>query len=967
MSAPILMTKFYIPPIWQAELVSRPQLIDRLNQGLRQNPGFALNQAFGRKLTVISAPAGFGKTTLVSNWIHSLVSDTANQADAVNRVAWLSLEEADNGLIRFFTYFITALQIVQPAVGAATLAVLQSPQPLPIESMITGLINDIASQVESIVFVLDDYHHIDNSPIHEAVIFLLNHLPGNLHLVITTRVDPPFPLARLRLRGELVELREADLRFTMDEATTFFNRWSGLKLTSQHITALENRTEGWIAGLRAAALSLEGYDAAQTSDFIQNFTGSDRFIFDFLVEEILSRQPENIQTFLLETSILNQLYGPLCDAVTTHASASQPILDYLEQTNLFIIPLDNERRRYRYHHLFADVLRALLIETQPDEVSTLHQRASAWYDQNGMAADAIRHALVAVDFERAASLIELAWPAMRSTSQEATALVWMKQLPNALVRLRPVLSVAYALALLNGGALDAAEARLQDAEQWLDQTEDTALETGISETSSVVQPVDLPDPSRKNSPSTPAGQNGSMIVADEAQFQSLPASIANARAYHAQAIGDVSGTVMYARQALKLLPEGEHYERGTTAALLGLAYWESGDLEAAHQSFADGLATFQMTGDFAIVIGGTLILANIRMAQGRLNEAARSYERALQLATAQGEPVILGTAELYMGLCDLYREQGDLEAAKQHLLSGEALSEQASNSGFAYLWFITRARLKEALGDLDGALDQLQEAERLYNNTPVPDVRPIAALKTRVWVKQGRLAEALDWVREQRLSADDNLSYLHEFEHLTLVRVLIALYKRDQIEQGIQDTMKLLARLLKAAEAGERIGSVIEILILQALAYEAQGDTRSALGPLERALTLAEPESYVRIFVDEGSPMARLFHAAASHKITPDYTQRLLATFASTESEHVESAVPQAPATNLQSSIIEPLSERELDVLRLLKTELSGPEIARELMIALSTVRTHTKSIYEKLSVNNRRSAVNRATELDLI
>ena len=426
----------------------------------------------------------------------------------------------------------------------------------------------------------------------------------------------------------------------------------------------------------------------------------------------------------------------------------------------------------------------------------------------------------------------------------------------------------------------------------------------------------------------------------------------------------------YARQALDLLPESDYYERGTTAALLGLAYWASGDLTAAHRSFADGLAIFQKSGGILIAIGGTLILAHIRTAQGRLHEAVRTYEQSLQLATTPdqpGEPVLQGTAELYMGLSGLYRERGDLEGAREHLLRGEALGEQASLPGFEYLWCVARARIKEAQGDLDGALDLLDEAERLYRRTPLPDVRPIAALKTRVWVAQGRLAEALGWVREQGLSVDDDLTYLREFEHLTLVRVLIARYKSNRADRSIiNEAVGLLSRLLPAAEEGGRAGSVIEILVLQALAHEAQGDIPLALVPLSRALTLAEPEGYVRLFVDEGTPMAQLLREAAARGIMPDYTSKLLA--ASSPPRPLASSPPRrSPTSPSPQPLIEPLSQRELDVLRLLKTELSGPEIARQLVIALSTVRTHTKRIYSKLNVNNRRAAVKRATELDLI
>ncbi|MEM8533038.1 MAG: LuxR C-terminal-related transcriptional regulator, partial [Chloroflexota bacterium] len=670
-------------------------------------------------------------------------------------------------------------------------------------------------------------------------------------------------------------------------------------------------------------LSLQGQP--DPTHFITSFTGSHRFVLDYLVEEVLSRQPEHIQTFLLYTSILNRLSGRLCEALLNDSTTSgQVTLEYLERANLLVVPLDDQRQWYRYHHLFADVLQTRLMQEHVQHVPMLHQRASTWYEHHGLPADAIYHAFAAKDFERAAGLIELAGITMRSIKQEATMLGWVKQLPDQLIRTRPVLSVVTAWALLDGGELEAAESRLQDAERWLNTTTTTQVDE--------------------------------MVVVDEVQFRSLRASIANARAYRAQALGDIPGTVMHARYAIDFLPEDAYYERGTTTALLGIAYWASGELEAAYQSFANGLASLQMGGGILIVIGGTIILAHIRIAQGRLHDAISICKQSLQLATEQGAPILRGTAELYMGLSELYCEQGDLETATQYLRRGETLREQASLPGYEYFWCIAQARLKEAHDDLDGAMERLHEAERLYYKSPIPDVRPIAALKARVWIKQGKLAEALGWAHNHNISVDDELSYLHEYEHVTLARIRIAQYRHDRIEQGIQEALGLLERLLRAAEAGKRNGSIIEILVLQALTHEVQGHSDAALEPLERALTLAEPESYIRIFVDEGPPMALLLQAAAQQRIAPNYVARLRAAFGAIEDR-----------TPVTQHLVEPLSEREIDVLRLLGTELSGPDIARELVVSLNTLRTHTKNIYSKLGVSNRRAAVRRAEELHLL
>ncbi|HEY6406245.1 MAG TPA: LuxR C-terminal-related transcriptional regulator, partial [Ktedonobacteraceae bacterium] len=745
-------------------------------------------------------------------------------------------------------------------------------------------------------------------------------------LVIATREDPDLPLARLRARGHLTEVRAVDLRFTASEAAEFLNQVMGLTLSAEDIAALEDRTEGWIAGLQLAALSLQGH--LDVHGFIRAFAGDHRYIVDYLVAEVLQRQPEPVRSFLLQTAILDRLHGPLCDAVTGQAEGNAR-LEALERGNFFVVPLDDKRHWYRYHHLFAEVLSAHLLAEQPDQVSALHRRASEWYEQHGSAADAIRHALAAADFARAADLVELAWPGMRRSRQEATLLDWLKVLPDEVLRCRPVLSVAYAHVLLASGEREGIEERLRDAERWLDTTAEM-----------------------RGRPDAPAA---AMVVVDEEEFRRLPGTIAIARAGLALARGDVPGTVTYARRALDLAPEDDHLTRGGAAGFLGLAAWTSGDLEAAHRSYADGMASLQKAGNISDAINGAIALAAIRMAQGRLRQAMRTYERGLQLATEQGEPVLRGTADMYVGMSELHREQNDLHAATQHLLRSKELGEHTGFPQNRYRWRVAMARIREAQGDLDGALDLLDEAERLYMSDFSPNVRPIAALVTRVWVAQGRLGEALDWARERGLSISDDLSYLREFEHITLARVLLARYTSNRADHSMLEAMGLLERLLQAAEEGKRTGSVIEILVLQALAHQTQGDTPAALMPLERALTLAEPEGYVRMFVDEGPPMALLLEEAAKHGIAPHYVRHLLTALGSTSDR-----------TPVKQGLIEPLSERELEVLRLLATGLNGPEIARELVVSLNTMRTHTKNIYSKLGVNNRRAAVRRAEELDL-
>jgi LuxR family transcriptional regulator, maltose regulon positive regulatory protein len=904
MATPVLVTKLFLPRP-RPDVVPRPRLIERLNAGLH------------RTLTVISAPAGFGKTTLVSEWV----------AGCGRAAAWLSLDDGDNDLPRFLLHLVAAIRTVAADRGDAVLAALQSPQPPPAEAVLTALVNDIATLPVGFVLVLDDYHVIDAEPVDRALTFLLEYLPPQWHLVIATREDPQLPLARLRARGQLTELRAADLRFTPAEAAAFLTQVMDLTLSAADIAALEDRTEGWIAGLQLAALSLQGHRDA--SGFIRAFAGDHRYIVDYLVEEVLRRQPEDVRRFLLQTAILDRLTGPLCDAVTGQEGGAAR-LAALERGNFFVVPLDDTRHWYRYHHLFADVLSAHVLAEQPDQVSTLHRRASEWYERHGSAAEAIRHALAAEDFRRAADLVERTLPEMRRMRQEATVLGWLKALPDEVIRVRPVLSAMYAGALLSGGELEHVEARLRDAERWLDPTVDRS----------------------------------EMVVVDDQEFLLLPGSIAVWRAGRALVLGDVAATMVFARQALELAPEDDHLGRGGAAALLGLASWASGDLETAHRTYAEGMASLQRAGYFSDVLGSAIALADIRVVQGRLREAMRTYERALQFAAEHGEPVLRGTADMYVGMSGLRREQNDLTAATQLVLRSEALGELAGKPQNPYRWCVAMARLREAEGDLDGALDLLQEAERRYVSDFFPNVRPIAALKVRLWVAQGRVGEALGWAREQGLSAEDGLSYLREFEHITLARALLAQHKADRVGRSLRAALGLLERLLQAAEEGGRTGSAIEILVLQALARHAQGDITAALVPLQRALTAAEPEGYVRMFVDEGPPMVHLLREAAARGIMPAYTGTLLAACEAERQRRADDApLPTSPAAQ---SLIEPLSERELDVLRLLRSELSGPEIARELVVALSTVRTHTKTIYSKLNVNSRRAAVKRAAELGL-
>jgi LuxR family maltose regulon positive regulatory protein len=863
----------------------------------------------------VSAPAGFGKTTLLTEWLAAWLAAAPAGARAV---AWLSLDPRDNDPALFWRYLVAALEAAAPGVGSSALGLLQSSQPST-EAVLATLLNDLNAVSNDLVLVLDDFHLIEAPEVRDGMAFLLDHLPPRIHLVIAARADPSLPLARLRGRGELVEVRAAELRFTPDEAAVYLNGVMGLALTPRDVEALEGRTEGWIVALQLAALSMQGRD--DVAGFIEGFAGDDRYIVDYLAEEVLERQPAQVRSFLLQTSILSRLSGPLCDAVTGEDNG-RGTLEALDRGNLFLVPLDDRRQWYRYHHLFADVLQAHLHDEQPDRVRGLHLRASDWYERHGERSEAVHHASAGEDFERAADLIERSIPELRRNRQEATLRSWLEALPDELLRVRPVLSMGLVATLMSSGDIEGVEQRLRQAERWLNPTPDEVSER---------------------------------VVVDEDAFRTLPTAISMYRAGTALVRGDLAGTMTHARRALELADDDDDLARGAPAALLGLAYWASGDLDASSRLYVEAMASLERAGYHSDVLGGSIALADMRLAQGRLREAMSIFERGLQRAE-QSQPVLRGAADMHVGLSHVLRERDDLDAARQHLQASSALGEHVGLPQNRYRWRVAMARIRGAEGDLVAALTLLDEAERLYVGDFSPEVRPIPALRARLFIAQGRWPEALAWARERGLSAEDELSYLHEFEHVTLARALLARYTGERDERSIQQAIGLLDRLGQAAEEGARSGSLLDVLVVQALAHRAQGDVPAALASLRRALALAEPEGYVRTFVDEGAPMASVLRAVAKDGDAAGYARRLVAAF---EGTAFNGPVPHG--------LVDPLSARELDVLRLLGSDLGGPDIARQLFVSLNTVRTHTRNIYAKLGVTNRRAAVRLAHELDLM
>jgi LuxR family maltose regulon positive regulatory protein len=888
----LLATKFHVPAT-RPTLVARPRLTERLERGRKA------------ALTLVSAPAGFGKTTLLSDWLAEPSADE-------RPVAWLSLDQRDNDPVLFWNYVVAAFQRAAPGVGGSVVEALGSGHPNG-EAIVGGLLADLDTVSHDVILVLEDYHLIDSAEVHKGVALLVEHLPPQVQLVIATRSDPHLPLARLRAGGDLIEIRAADLRFTADEAAAYLTDAMGLALTEHEVAALEGRTEGWIVALQLAALSLQGRE--DPASFIESFSGDDRFIVDYLVEEVLRLQPERVRDFLLQTSILRRLTGPLCDALTGNEDGGA-MLETLERTNLFVVPLDDQRRWYRYHHLFADVLAARLRDEAPETIGPLHRRASTWYEADGNLPAAIRHALVSGDPARAADLVEVALPAMSKERDEASMRHWLDALPEALVRSRPVLAVYYVGTRMLYGDIDGIEPFLDDAERALDASAASA------------------DP----------------------QLRRLTGMVAAYRAALAQSRGDSAGTAVHARRAFELADADDHLGRGASAGLSGLASWSMGDLEAARESWTQAIASLDRAGHLSDTMGGSIALAEIALAQGRFRDAAAIFASRLARAADALPTATRGVADMHVGLAGLLCARGDLGKAREHLDAAHNLGEAAGLPQNAYRWRMAAAQIQRAEGDLAAAATSLDEAERVFAGDLFPNVRPIPAMRARVRIAQGRVAEALAWARERGVTADDELTYLAEYEHVTLAMALVAQGLKGRDEAMIAEATRFLERLSAAAELGGRTGRLIDILVVETLAAQARDDAPAALESLRRALALAEPERYVGIFVNVGGPLVGPLKALAKEGSTGGFAREVLAAFG---------AAGDGPRGD--QGLIEPLSARELDVLRLLRSDLDGPEIARQLFVSVNTLHTHTKSIFTKLGVNNRRAAIRAADALGLV
>ncbi len=908
---PLLATKLRVPqpPL---QLVRRPLLVERLQQAVE------------RPLTLIAAPAGFGKTTLLSIWLEHASLPTA----------WISLEQDDDDLTRFWSYVFTALARVHQGLGTSALSLLQAstPSPLPpIETVLSVWINELTTLPHEMALVLDDYHLITAQPIHRAVTYLVDHLPHQLHLVIATRADPPLPLARLRTRGHLIEIRAADLRFTAEEVMAFLTQALGQDLSAQEIAALEARTEGWVAGLQLAALSMQG--RSDIAGFLAAFSGSHRYIIDYLVEEVLARQPEPVQTFLLQTAILERLQGSLCEAVMGvmrepgGEASGQAMLEQLEQANLFLTPLDDERLWYRYHQLFAEALRHRLQRRQPDLVPELHRRASTWYEQQGLVRDAVHHALTAADFEQAARLIEHTAELTAKRGELATLRSWLEALPDELLRSRVELCLWQGWLLALSGQYDGAERLLQDLEPRL------RTSTTSSPLTARIGAVEPPQ----------QGVSHRGLIEYAGRMAAIRAFIAFRR-------GDAPRTIDLARQALEQLPQDQAF-RGLVAWYLGIAYLESGDQAAGAASLTEARASSQAAGNSYVAFMATFELAQMQARQGHLHQADQSYQQALELGAERGGP-LAATGPAYVGRGELQREWNELDRASHSLQEGIARCQQTGNASIMLRGHIMLARVKQAQGDAAGANLLIQQIPQIIRTSSLSPLNTASGSTwyARLALAQGDLASAVRWVQERQLGVDNELSPPRELEYLTLARVLIAQHRP-------REALPLLARLLHLAERQGRMGNALEILVLQALASWASGDEAGAMERLARALSLAEPEGYIRLFVDEGEPIVALLRQAYARGIAPDYVATLLSA----------AGAPVLAALAPARSLLEPLTERELEVLRLLVAGLSNAAMAQELVITVGTVKRHVNSIYGKLGVNSRTQAIARAHTMHLL
>jgi LuxR family maltose regulon positive regulatory protein len=891
----LLNTKLNIPPVRPAH-VQRLELLQKLDK-IREY-----------KLALIVASAGYGKTALVSEWI----------ARTSMNVVWFSVDSGDNDPVRFWDYVIAAIQTAYPDIGEQTLTLLHEPQPLPVETILSTLINELSALPDVLALVLDDYHVIDSPSIHEGLAFLVEHLPTQLRLVMTTRTDPPLPLARMRVRNQLLELRSDDLRFSPSQIATFFTDVMGLTLTSDEVAVLDKRVEGWIAGLQLAGLALQG--KRDTAEFIASFAGDHRYVLDYLGDEILDRQPEAIQQFLLQTSILERLNADLCDTVTATAE-SRSVLEHLERNHFFVVALDDQRQWYRYHHLFADFLQHRLGLKYPDRVKALHQRASHWFERNGLPSEAIGHALAAQDYGRAAELVEsIAELLIWRRAEHTTLLGWLTALPDSVLQAYPRLYLYHAWVLFLTNQMSAALQRVRDAEHALNIAGES------------------PEP-----------QIAGMLAAVHSTLTGM----------HQQ----FPETLTLSRQALELLPEEAVSWRCMAAINLGVTYAYVGEVHEAVEVLSYAMELSQEIGSTFAMLSAFWHLSSLQIAQLSLHAAedtCQKLEHATQLPGLQHYP-IKGYIALLMG--EVCMERNHLDASERYLLES---ADQINPESFPLALlraYIGLSRLKTLQGDMEGAdyywryAEQLERMSRLQGRATL-----LSVARARRWFEQGNLEAVESWTAENRLGIDDGFSYHREAYYLILARLYIA--RGNMADKALY----LLERMVKKAEVSQRNGSLIRALTLQTVAFQASNDSQKGAEALARALSLAEPEQPMHVFADEGPPIALLLEKVLDMQrkgqlatpISAEYATRLLTVMG-------KRSVSPVLTRRAVGHLADALSQRELEVLRLLADGMDSNEIAERLVIAVDTARKHIKNIYSKLDVHSRWEAIKHAEEYNLL
>lgn len=913
MTEVLLSTKLNIPPL-SDQLIVRSRLMEKMDEGLRQDC----------LLTLVSAPAGYGKTTVVSEWIHHIKKFQIGEDNPPKEwghpkeVAWLTLEQSDNDMSRFMAYLLRALRKIEPKIGSGILESLQTPKPASVEMLATWLINDLAELPDRFILVLDDYHLISAQPIEKFLTFLIDHHPAQMCMVIASRADPSLPLARLRARGQLTELRQDELCFTLPEVEIFLRSVMGLNLTSEQLVTLENRTEGWIAGLQLAALSMR-----KTPDipaFIQTFSGGDMHIADFLTDEVLNQQPEAIKTFLLQTSILDRFSASLCEAVSGQVGAEETLKE-LREENMFLVPLDQQREWYRYHALFADLLRKRLCQTHADMMDGLHLRASQWYNRNDMLAQAIEHALEGKGFDQAAELINKIGEDLMKRGEAKTLLRWLETLPTDTRFSYPILLVYYGLVLLLcGKSPDVAKSELEEI-------------VSSSEFES----------------------HGELEI-----FEGLMALMR----------GDATEAIRLSENALKYLAPEKLFFRSLAADSLGMAYVLHGDTIAASEAFQKVVEISDQSDNVMMALGALSNLAGLLVLQGKLRAAAGAYQRVIKVAAEQLGKRSQLTGKAFLGLGMLAREWNDLEGALRYYDIATEMFTASEEIGLPVV-YLSIAMVKLNQGDEEAAqdfIDRAHQYSRASTSTTLDD-RLTEETQARFWIAQSKLDLAHEWMQSKGFFEPSVLEILNQVEqravsivlaqqnnYLILARLYLAKKQPDL-------ALKILEPIQKIFYEKGHIRRVIEVLTLKALALKQQEQIDSAFQMLDQALSLAKPEDYRRTFIDEGEPMMQLLYVAATKGMHPTYIGSLLVAF----SEEKSKISDKGRSLDSSENLIEPLSQRELEVLNLLAKGLSNQEIGSRLHISISTVKGHTSQIYGKLNVNNRTQAVSRARSLGLI